>query len=207
MRKHRFVGRCIVVGFGVIALACAGYLALELWNKFDCIWADIWGPWSLTANAEKCLERGDYDGALRCANRAVQCRPDMKVTYDVRARVYEARGEFRESIEDYTKLVSLGDYLTLARRGRVYEKMGKFDKAAADYCEVLRIGRTKSGGSSNVRLVALNRVMGPGEDDSDRHPDAVSSLLKFINEAIAKEPDNRDLRDCREMILRSEQGS
>ena len=46
--------------------------------------------------------------------------------------VFEARGEFPESIQDYTKVVSLRDYFALADRGRVYEKMGEFDKAAAD---------------------------------------------------------------------------
>ena len=36
------------------------------------------------------------------------------------------------------------------------------------------------------------------------YPDAVLSLLKFINEAIKRQPDNRDLRECRELILQSE---
>lgn len=202
MHQHRIVGRCIVVGACVVALACACYLILGLGSKLDA----IWGPWPLMAKAEKCLERGDFDSALRFANRAVQCRPDFGKTHDVRAHVFEARGEFRESIQDYTKVVSLGGYLDLADRGRVYEKMGQLDKAAADYCEVLRSGRTKSGGSSNMRLVALTRVMGPGEHDGDRYPDAVSSLLKFINEAIKREPDNRGLRECRELILQSEGG-
>jgi tetratricopeptide (TPR) repeat protein len=205
MNQHRTVGRCIVVGLGVIALACACYLVLG--NKLDAIWYTIWGPYPLLGKAEKCLERGDFDGALRFANRAVQCRPDMEVTYDVRAHVFEARGEFRESIQDYTKVVSFRDYFALADRGRVYEKMGEFDKAAADYCEVLRSGRTKSGGSSNVRLVAFHRVMGPGEHGIERYPDAVPSLLKFINEAIKREPDDRGLRECRELILRSEGGN
>ena len=198
MRQYRIVSRCIVVGFGVIALACACYLVLQLWNNLDCIWARIWGPWPLMAKAEKCLERGDFDSALKFANRAVQCRPDLGVTYKVRARVLEVRGDFHESIQDYTKLVSLGEYLALANRGRVHEKMGELDKAAADYCEALR------GDRNNVRSVALHRVMGPGEYDIDRHPDAVSSLLQFINEAIAHEPDNRDLCECRELILQSE---
>ena len=55
-------------------------------------------------------------------------------------------------------------------------------------------------------LGCLPRVMGPGEHGIDRHPDAVTSLLKFINEAIKREPDNRDLRECRELILQSEGG-
>ena len=49
-------------------------------------------------------------------------------------------------------------------------------------------------------LVAFHRVMGPGEHGIERYPDAVLSLLKFINEAIKREPDNRDLRECRELI-------
>ena len=78
--------------------------------------------------------------------------------------------------------------------------MGLFDKAAADYCEALHSAR------DDVRFVALRRVMGPGEYGIERYPDAVPSLLKFINEAIKREPDNPDLRECRELILRSEGG-
>jgi tetratricopeptide (TPR) repeat protein len=163
------------------------------------------------AKAEKCLERGDFDGALRFANRAVQCRPDFWITYYVRAQVFEARGDFAEALRDYTKVDSLGYYDgladrhdTLADRGRVYEKMGEFDKAAAAYCEALRGGRN-SNRSSIVRGVAVHRVKGPGAFGSiDQYPDAVSSLLKFINKAITREPDNRDLRECRKLILQSE---
>lgn len=198
MRQHRIVGRCIVVGFGVVAVAYACYLIFG--NQFDAIWCAIWGPWPLVSKAEKCLERGDYDSALEFANRAVQCRPDMEVTYNVRAEVLETRGDFGKAVQDYTKLISLRKYLAHADRGRAYEKMGLFDKAAADYCEALRSAR------GDVRFVALRRVMGPGEHGVERYPDAVPSLLKFINEAIKREPDNRDLRECRELILQSEGG-
>ena len=51
---------------------------------------------------------------LKFANRAVQCRPGFGMIYDVRADVFEARGEFRESIQDYTKVVSFRDYSALA---------------------------------------------------------------------------------------------
>jgi hypothetical protein len=55
-----------------------------------------------------------------------------------------------------------------------------------------------------VRFVALHHVMGPDEYDTERHPDAVALLLKFINEAIARQPNNQELRECRDMILRSD---
>ncbi len=199
MRQYRTVGRCIVLGFGVIALAFACCWIFRLRNELDA----IWGPSPLMAKAEKCVERGDFDSALKFANRAVRCRADFGKTYDVRAKVLEARGEFRESIQDYTKVVSLGYYLALADRGRVHEKMGELEKAATDYCEALRSDRTESRRSSVVRDVALHRVMGPGEYEIDRHTDPVGSLLKFFNEALEREPDNRDLRECRELILLS----
>ncbi len=206
MRQHRTVGCWITVGFAVLALACTCFLIWGLWSNFDCLWATIWGPKSLVAKAEECLERGDYDNALRFANRAVQCRPDRKLPYGIRAMVLEKRGEYREAVQDYTTLVSRGDFLQLTDRGRLYEKMGELDKAVTDYCRVLRSGRTKSGGSSHVRFVALSRVMGPDEYDTERHPDAVAALLKFINEAIVRQPDNRELRECRDMIRRGEFG-
>jgi tetratricopeptide (TPR) repeat protein len=207
MRQHKIVGRYIVVGLGVIALACACYLVFEVWNKLDC----IWGPTPLLAEAAKCLDRGEYDSALTFANRAVRCRPDFWITYYARAHVFEARGDFAESLRDYTKADSLGyydgladRYDTLAERGRVYEKMGEFDKAAAAYCEALRGGRN-SNRSSIVRGVASHRVKGPGAVGGiDRHPDAVPSLLKFIDAAIERHPDNRDLRRCRELIVDEE---
>jgi tetratricopeptide (TPR) repeat protein len=149
---------------------------------------------------------------MRFANRAVQCRPDFWITFYARARVFEARGDFAESLRDYTKVDSLGyydgladRYDTLAERGRVYEKMGDLEKAAAAYCEAIRGGRD-SNRSSIVRGVALHRVKGPRTlGGVGRHPDAVPSLLKFINGAIERGPDNRDLRECRELILRSEE--
>ena len=162
-------------------------LDLGLRNKLDCIWA----PTPLVARAEECLEaRGFRQRPEVCQSSGPV--PPRLLDYILRsAQVFEARGEFAESVRDYTKVDSLGyydgladRYDTLADRGRVYEKMGVFDKAAASYCEALRGGRN-SNRSSIVRGVALHRVKGPGEYDSDRHPDALSSLLKFINEAIA----------------------
>jgi len=186
MRQYGVTGCGIVVGFVLIALASACYL----------IFGDIfWGPWPLSAKALKSLERGEMDSALMFANRAVQSRPEMAMTYRVRAEVRETRSEFREAIEDYTKAFLLGrDVTGLVDRGRVHEKMGEFGNAAADYCQALRSDR-------DVRYIALGRVMGPSEHNTDRYPDAVSSLLKFFNQAIEREPDNQDLRECRELIL------
>jgi tetratricopeptide (TPR) repeat protein len=166
----------------------------------------IKGPVYLTGKAHKCLRRGDLDNALAFANRAVQFGPDFSHTYETRAEVLEARGDFRASIRDYTKVISLREYGALAQRGRVYENMGEHDNASADYCEALLIDRTESRLAFNVGCVALDRVRRPGEYSSieQRHPDAVSSLLKFIEEAIEGDPDNQDLRECRELILRSE---
>jgi hypothetical protein len=74
------------------------------------------------------------------------------------------------------------------------------DKATADYCEALLGDHTYS-----VDFVAFKRVKRPGEhSDGDGHPDAVPSLRKFIEEAIEGDPENRKLRECRELILRSE---
>jgi len=201
IRQYKIVRHDVVLSLGAIALACACYSAWALRSKLDV----IWGPVPLTAKARKCLMRGDLDNALAFANRAVECSPDFWITYDTRAEVLEARGDFRESIRDYTKVVSLREYLAFADRGRVYEKMGERDKAAADYCEALLIDRTESRLASNVRGVALDRVRRPGEYSGiDRHPDAVPSLLKVIEKAIERDPDNRNLRECRELILRSE---
>ena len=75
--------------------------------------------------------------------------------------------------------------------------MGELNKAAADYCEALR-GNDTNG----VGIVALHRVMAPWEHDIEPYADAVPSLLKFVNEAMEREPDNPDLRKCRALILR-----
>jgi tetratricopeptide (TPR) repeat protein len=206
MRQYRAVGRRIVAGFGVIALASACYLILDQWGTLDRIWGDT----RLRAKAEICLERGDFDNALNFANRAVQCSPDFWGPYYCRAQVFEARGDFAAALNDYTKVDSLRYYDgladrfdTFADRGRVYETMGLGDKAAASYCEALRGGRN-SNRSRIVRGVAFCRVKKPGVfNDIDRHSDAVSLLLTFIEEAIKREPDNQDLRECRE-LLRSE---
>lgn len=197
MRQFNLVGRRSLVGIAAIALASAIYVVLGLCGVFEA----FWGSWQFIAEAEKGLERGDLDSALKYANRAVQCNPNRWTTYDARAQVREARGELHESLQDYTKVVSLGYHLALADRGRVYEKMGELDNAAADHCQALRTNRRNSGRSVDVSGVALHRVMGPGEYNIDRYPNAVPLLLKFFDEAIERKPDNQELRECRELIV------
>jgi hypothetical protein len=72
--------------------------------------------------------------------------------------------------------------------------MGEFANAAADYCLALRRHH-------DVRYIALGRLMEPSELNTDRYPDSISSMLNFFNQAIEREPDNQDLRECRELIL------
>ena len=100
----------------------------------------------------------------------------------------EARDEFRESIQDYTKAVSLGYHLALADCGRVHEKMGDLHEAAADYLQALQSGPTGSRDCSNVRSVAVHRAMQPGDFDADLHTGAVSLLLEFMERAVARAP-------------------
>jgi tetratricopeptide (TPR) repeat protein len=148
----------------------------------------------------KCLMRGDFDNVLAFADRAVQCAPNFPHAHEVRGEVLEVRGEFREAIGEYTKVASARDYHGLVSRGRVYEKIGERDKAAADYCDAVLSNRT----GLYVDIVASHRVRRPGYYPVEAQPDAIPSLLKFIGEAIEREPDNRDLRECRKLILSSE---
>jgi len=199
MRQSRIVACGVVVGFGVIALACCLYLVFEPTGALDGF---IWGPSSLLGEAGQCLEHDDLDGALTYANRAVRCGPESWFTYYERAGILEARGDFHEAIKDYTKAGSLGYPVALADRGRVYEKIGETEKALASYCEVLKI---RAGPPSDVRSVAQHRLMQRGEDDWRRYSSTVPSLLRFFDESIERHPDNEDLKECRELILRSEQ--
>lgn len=200
MQTARIIGCRIVVGLVIAGMASALYFVLERSGVFDA----YSGPMPLMASAQKCLERGDFESALTFANRAVQCRPDWSATYHVRGEVREARGEFREAIQDYSMVVSQNYYLALADRGRVYEKMGDVDRAAADFCDAIRKSRFDSRRFGDVRAVALRRLMGPGDYNIDMHPDAVDSLLQFFNEAIERDADDLKLLECRDLILQSE---
>ncbi len=139
MHQYELKARCVslrmVVGLVVLATVSAGYVTLEPRGVFDGV---LWSSDPLVSSAENSLRRGELLNALTFANRAVHCDPDSDLTYYIRAAVREARGEFQESLQDYTKAASLGYHFALADRGRNYEKLGQFDKAAASYCEVLR---------------------------------------------------------------------
>lgn len=194
MGQNRITIRRTGIWLGVIALVCVSCWILA--GTIGTIWYDFSGPSGLTRKAYACLERGDCKGAIEFANRAVKCRPEIEMTLSTRATVLEKCGDLQRAVEDYTKITKLrSSYLPYSHRGRFYENMGELDKAAADYCtDIYRV--------ENVRSVALNRVRGPFDDLNQQHPDAVPSLLKFINEAIARNPENRDLRECREVILK-----
>jgi tetratricopeptide (TPR) repeat protein len=162
--------------------------------------------------AEERFRAGDLDGAMKWANRAIamadQSVPRYHAGYQVRGRVYDARGDYDRAVNDYTAHIRLmGSGGTQVLRARVYEKIGKPDLAVEDYRAVIQQWRGKTKGMQTLAAIRTGRTfMDPlSEGDFvDNRPrecaDSLAEMIKLFDDAIKRKPDDKDLHTCREWL-------
>ena len=99
--------------------------------------APEYGP-ALAALAHALLEQNNYEGCIKFATRAINCKqPDTHAFY-LRARGYAALHQYKEAIADlehWDKIISKTDKVqqTFLMEGEIFERMGNADEAIRRY--------------------------------------------------------------------------
>jgi tetratricopeptide (TPR) repeat protein len=123
--------------------------------------------------ARKLEQEDDYQGALKCYNRAIELAPDSLLVRLSRAGHYMNRLMFREAIVDYNKAIELTPDNSPAYFGRAMAYLGLEDteKALADFTKSIELDPNKDllySGRANLYM------------EMDRLDDALSDYNKAV---------------------------
>jgi len=127
------------------------------------------------------LFKGDYDGAIEWANKALEMDERLADAYTIRGTAFDAKGEFDTAISDFDRAIGLNpeDATAYANRGATYIHKGEFDKAIEDFNSAIRL-KPNMAGFYNNRGEAYRR-----KGDLDK-------ALKDYNHAIELQPDLKE---------------
>ncbi len=100
----------------------------------------------LLASAQRALEHGDKDQALKLADRAIEADPTHAAAYLVRASVLDARREFNKAIIDFGKAIELSPKSAGAyqRRGEDHFRLGHFKESVSDFDKVIELSPSRA---------------------------------------------------------------
>jgi tetratricopeptide (TPR) repeat protein len=106
--------------------------------------------------AEKLYWGRDYDEALETLTEGLGEYPDEVLLLELRAGVYERKGQKDKAIADYTRVVELDPNRADSwnYRGHLYQSMGEYDKAIADYSRCIPMSPPREGTYWSYRGVA-----------------------------------------------------
>jgi tetratricopeptide (TPR) repeat protein len=88
--------------------------------------------------AQKAFQYKDYNNVIFFCNKAIALNPDYGAAYWSRAIAYDSKGEYTNSVSDYTRAMGLYDNdadlsVLHKNRGMVYNSMKKYDSAIFDF--------------------------------------------------------------------------
>jgi ABC-type multidrug transport system ATPase subunit len=91
--------------------------------------------------ADDCLDRKDYDGAIAQYTEALGLQPDNAEAHFNRGIAYRHKGDNDRAIADYTEAIRLepDDAEAYYNRGIAHDDRKEYDAATADYTEAVRL--------------------------------------------------------------------
>ncbi|MDX2159863.1 MAG: tetratricopeptide repeat protein [bacterium] len=87
---------------------------------------------------------GDYDGAIRTINEAIEVLPNQGFAYDWRGWIRYMQSDFDRALRDLNRAIELDpeDAIFYVDRGMIHAMMGNTDAALADYDQALALDPT-----------------------------------------------------------------
>ncbi len=98
-----------------------------------------WNRFGAVSRAMKEMEKGDYEQAVRWANRAIQFSPECTMGYRARGEAQELAGNLEKAVADYTIVLAYDEDTNedtnwvYVDRAHVFEKLGMRSRSAIDY--------------------------------------------------------------------------
>ena len=84
--------------------------------------------------AWKLYNKGDYSGAIKLHNEAIELNPDNSLAYYGRGTAYNGLKQYERAIQDYDKAIQLNPNYDKAynNRGNAYYGLGQYERAIQD---------------------------------------------------------------------------
>lgn len=112
---------------------------------FVCLLAYAQDAQELISKSHDKIQKGDYDGAIADARKAIEIDPKLAVSYNNLGLAYFFKGNFKEAIEQYDKAVTLGLadnptwMIVYFNRANARRLLGEYDKSIEDCNKVLEL--------------------------------------------------------------------
>jgi tetratricopeptide (TPR) repeat protein len=126
-------------------------------------------------------ELGDYEGAIRSYNKAIEINPELALAYSNRGTSYGRLGQVERSIEDFDKAIEINPELELAyfNLGGAYGRLGQYERAIEKYDKVIEINPefVDAYNSRGVSCAAL----GQNERAIEEYDKAIEINPEYVN--------------------------
>ena len=203
-----------------VVLAAAGLLAdgtrryLVHWQTTEALYDYMLNlapnAYQLYNNRGKaCIDKGDYEQAMRDCNKTLEIKPDSAPAYNNRGAAYGGMGDYDQAIRDLSKAIELkNDYAeAYSNRANAYNNKGEFAQAIRDCTKALEL-KPEFAMAYNNRGIAYYAMGDFGQAIRDfsraieSRPDYAEA---YQNRAVAyyslKQFDNTwaDVKKCRQL--------
>lgn len=143
----------------------------------------------LTEQAQKMLDRGDYDKAIELCDKALEAASIYRESYIVKHKAYEGKGvSSAKKIENLeaARKISLEDEELAYYLGKIYQENAKFDNAIAEYTNAIEYSPEDSEfryfyffsrGSSYVKKHKNEEALADFTEALKLRPESTSALV------------------------------
>ena len=157
--KSIFFSKGTIVVFVVITISGL----LLSWFVFQ-----KWNPNYWLKKADACVENGDFKGALRWCNKAVEIDPECALAYSNRARVRMEIGEIEKGMGDCDKAIEIDPGLAIAyvNKGVAFAAVGDYERAIENYTKAIELdsGSAVAYGNRGYSYVEIQEYAKAAED-------------------------------------------
>jgi len=141
-------------------------------------------------------EEGRIDEAIDWCNRALSWDDDP-VAYDIRAGLYQKKGDVQRAIMDYNFAIELDlDFASwYAHRATAHEQAGDLRSATKDYCRAILTNPGNTSGPHTCARIRANR----------RGPDTLDEMIAFFERALETYPEDKEIADSLRILRRAQE--
>ena len=96
--------------------------------------------------ASKLFYQGDYNGAIKLHDEALNLNPNNELAYYGRGTIYGELGQYEQAIQDLNKTLQLNSNNSYAyyNRGRIYILQQQYERAIQDYNKAIQLNPNDS---------------------------------------------------------------
>lgn len=160
------------------------------------------------------FSKGDYNGAARDYDEAIQLNPKNSVAFYNRGNVYNRLGQYDDAIENYDKAIELRPNYANAFNNRcsAYTSKGAYDRGIEDCSRAIALDATKanffvSRGNAYNKKADLDRAMSDYDEAIRLDANNVSAYLGRCSVLIDKANYGNAIESCDQALKRQPNNS